>query len=229
MSSIALVGPGAVGGVIAATLISRGHDVTLCARRAVGPLSVELLSGVVSLAPKVLTDPAQGRPVDWVLVATKAYDAAGAAAWFSGLVGPQTRVAILQNGVEHRERFAAYLAPGQILPVMVDIPAERPAPGRIVQRGAGKMIVPDGADGARFVELFAGTSLVVTATADFTSAVWRKLCLNSIGAINALLLKPAGVFRDEAGGVRVPGADDTPADPAVSGASIRGRLRAMWE
>ena len=198
-SSIALIGPGAVGGIIAAALVSRGgHDLTLCARRPVGALSVELLNGVVSLAPKVLTDPTQGRPVDWVLVATKAYDAAGAAAWFPGLVGPSTRVAILQNGVEHRERFAAYLDAAQILPVMVDIPAERPSPGRIVQRGAGKMIVPEGADGTRFVELFAGTSLAVTATADFTSAVWRKLCLNSIGAFNALLLKPAGVFRDEA-------------------------------
>ncbi|MEJ1974344.1 MAG: 2-dehydropantoate 2-reductase N-terminal domain-containing protein [Lacunisphaera sp.] len=138
--------------------------------------------------------------MDWVLVATKAYDAAGAAAWFPGLVGPHTRVAILQNGVEHRERFAPWLAAEKITPVMVDIPAERPSPGRIVQRGAGKMIVPAGPDGARFVVLFAGTALSVSETPDFKTAVWRKLCLNSIGAINALLLKPAGVFRDEAVG-----------------------------
>ena len=198
MSSLALIGPGAVGGVIAASLAARGLDVTLCARRAVGELSVGLLTGDVKLAPTVLTDPAQGRPVDWVLVATKAYDAAGAAAWFPSLVGPHTRVAILQNGVEHRERFAPWLQPGQIVPVMVDIPAERPTPGRIVQRGPGKMIVPAGADGARFVALFSGTALEVTETSDFKSAVWRKLCLNSVGAINALLLKPTGVFHDEA-------------------------------
>ena len=200
MPTIALIGPGAIGGIIAASLVSRGFAVTLCARRAVGELSVELLSGPVKLAPTVLTDPAQGRPVDWVLVATKAYDAAGAAAWFPGLVGPQTRVAILQNGVEHRERFASWLAAPKITPVMVDIPAERPSPGRIVQRGAGKMIVPAGPEGAAFVALFAGTALSVTETPDFKTAVWRKLCLNSIGAINALLLKPAGVFRDEAVG-----------------------------
>ncbi len=198
MPSVALVGPGAVGGIIAATLISRGHAVTLCARRPVGVLSVELLSGAVKVAPTVLTDPAQGRAVDWVLVATKAYDAAGAAAWFSKLVGPQTRVAILQNGVEHRERFAAWLKPEQIVPVMVDIPAERPSPGRIVQRGPGKMIVPAGVDGSRFVDLFAGTALAVSTTPDFKTAVWRKLCINSPGAINALLLKPTGIFRDEA-------------------------------
>jgi 2-dehydropantoate 2-reductase len=199
MAAIAIVGPGAVGGVIAGWLTQRGgHDLTLCARRHVGAPTVELLSGPVRLKPDMLTDPAQGRPVDWVLVTTKAYDCAGAAAWFPTLVGPDTVVAILQNGVEHRERFTPYLAAAKILPVMVDIPAERPDPGRIIQRGLGKMVVPAGDAGARFVALFAGTALAVGATADFTSAVWRKLCLNAPGALNALLLKPTGVFRDEA-------------------------------
>lgn len=199
MSSIALIGPGSVGGVIAASLEQVGADeLLLCARRAMGTLSVGLLTGEVTFAPTVLTDPAQGCPMDWVLVATKAYDAAGAATWFNRLVGPQTRVAILQNGVEHRERFAPWLKPEQIVPVMVDIPAERPTPGRIVQRGSGKMIVPAGTDGARFAEIFVGTAISVSETSDFKSAVWRKLCLNSVGAINALLLKPTGVFRNEA-------------------------------
>lgn len=199
MAAIAIIGPGAVGGVIAGWLTQRGgHDLTLCARRNVGAPTVELLSGPVRLRPGLLTDPAQGRPVDWVFVTTKAYDAAGAAAWFPTLVGPDTAVAILQNGVEHRERFAPYVAAAKILPVMVDIPAERPDPGRIIQRGPGKMVVPAGDAGARFVALFAGTALAVGTTADFTSAVWRKLCLNAPGALNALLLKPTGVFRDEA-------------------------------
>jgi 2-dehydropantoate 2-reductase len=201
MPTLALIGPGAVGGVVAATLERRGgNDLVLVARRALGELAVGLLDAEVKLSARVVTDPAQARPVDWVLVATKAYDAAGAAIWFPGLVGPQTRVAILQNGVEHRERFASWLRPEQIVPVMVDIPAERPSPGRIVQRGAGRMIVPAGPDGARFAALFAGTAIEVSETPDFKSAVWRKLCLNSVGAINALLLQPAGVFHVEAVG-----------------------------
>src|SRR5687767_10598176 len=139
MATITLIGPGAVGGVIAASLAQRGgHVLTLCARRALRELAVDLLGQPVTFSPVVLTDPAQGEPVDWVLVCTKAYDCAGAAAWFPKLVGPQTRVAILQNGVEHRERFASWLKPEQIVPVMVDIPAERPALDRIVQRGPGK-------------------------------------------------------------------------------------------
>ena len=175
-----------------------GHELTLCARRPLGEISVELSTGIVPLTATMLTNPAQGRPVDWVLVTTKAYDAAGAAAWFPSLVGPHTLVAILQNGVEHRERFAPYLDAAKLLPVMVDCPVERPVPTRIIQRGPGRMAVPAGPEGARFAALFSETALEVAQAADFKSVIWRKLCINSAGVISALLLKPAGVMRDEA-------------------------------
>jgi 2-dehydropantoate 2-reductase len=198
MSRIALVGPGAVGGVIAAWLGQTGrHEVTLCARRPLGELHVDTPQGPLISRPAVLTAPEQAGPVDWVLVATKAYDAPGAAAWLKGLATKGAPVAILQNGVEHRERFTPYLPAEQILPVMIDCPAERTDPTHIRQRGTAKMVVPDGAQGREFVGLFAGTPVEVSTTSDFQSAIWRKLCLNSSGVINALLLQPAGVSHDE--------------------------------
>ena len=172
------------------------HEVTLCARRPLEGLTVETPGGVITARPVVLTDPAQAAAVDWILVATKAYDAAGAATWLGRLAAGGATVAILQNGVEHRERFAPYLAPERILPVMVDCPAERTEPSRIRQRGPARMAVADDVPGRSFAALFAGTPVEVTLTADFKSAVWRKLCLNSAGVVNALLLQPAGAMRD---------------------------------
>ncbi|MDI1336658.1 MAG: 2-dehydropantoate 2-reductase [Lacunisphaera sp.] len=198
MARIALVGPGAVGGVIAAWLETTGrHRVTLCARRPLGGLHVETPHGSITAKPAVLTDPAQATPVDWVLVATKAYDAAGAAAWLKGLAAEGAPVAILQNGVEHRERFAAYVPAAQLVPVMVDCPAERTDPTHIRQRGPARMVVQDDARGRGFVALFAGTPVEVSVTPDLKSAVWRKLCLNSSGVINALLLQPTAAMHDE--------------------------------
>jgi 2-dehydropantoate 2-reductase len=198
MASIAIVGPGAIGGVIAAALEQRGgHRLVLCARRALAGLTVELPAGPWPLRMPILADPASGEPVDWVLVTTKAYDAAGAAAWFPALVGPATRVAVLQNGVEQRERFTPWLPADRIVPVMIDCPAERPAPDRVVQRGPGRMAVPAGTAGTAFVALFSGTALDAQAVADFKSVVWRKLCLNAAGILNALLLKPNFIMRDE--------------------------------
>ncbi len=198
MARVAIVGPGAVGGVMAAWLDKTSwHQVTLCARRPLAELHVETPQGPLVARPMVLTAPGQAKPVDWVLVATKAYDAAGAAAWLKGLAAQGAPVAILQNGIEHRERFAPYLPAEQIVPVMVDAPAERTDPTHIRQRGIARMVVQDDARGREFVALFSGTPVEVATTPDLKSAVWRKLCLNSSGVINALILQPTAAMHGE--------------------------------
>jgi 2-dehydropantoate 2-reductase len=198
VAHVAIVGPGAVGGVMAAWLASSGHHtVTLCARRPIGELVVTVGERQLISRPAVVTEPERATPVDWLLVTTKAYDAAGAARWLPTLTRNDTPVAILQNGVEHRERFASYLPAARIVPVMVDCPAERTAVNQVRQRGTAKMVVGDDPLGRSFAELFADTEIEVTLTADLKSALWRKLCLNAAGAVCALLLKPAGIMRDE--------------------------------
>jgi hypothetical protein len=129
-----VIGPGAIGGTIAAW-ISRSPlvgDLTLCVRTPLDKLVVEAPDGtIIEATPRVVTDPARiTAPVDWVLVATKAYDVAAAALWLKPLLGPQTRVAVLQNGVEHVERFTPFLPAERIVPVIVDDPrrADRAGP-----------------------------------------------------------------------------------------------------
>jgi 2-dehydropantoate 2-reductase len=198
VTRIAIIGPGAVGATIAAWLQHTGrHEIFLCARRPLSGLTVETTAGIIAAQPPTLTDPAAAPAVDWVLVTTKAYDAASAATWFPRLGATGGPVAILQNGVEHRERFAAFLPAGRIVPVVVDVPAERNGQNQIRQRGPGLLTVADDARGQDFAGLFAGTDIRVVLTPDFQSAAWRKLCLNSAGAISALLLQPAGILRDE--------------------------------
>ena len=108
---------------------------------------------------------------------------------------PATCLAVVQNGVEHMERFAAIVPRERTLPVIIDIPAERSAPGRIRQRRQGDLTVPSGELAARFAALFEGTPLTPRLSDDWISAAWRKLALNSAGVVNALTRKPAGVVR----------------------------------
>lgn len=143
-----------------------------------------------------MTDPAalQGRSLDGVLVATKAYDVSGAAQWLAHV--PATAwVAVLQNGVEHEERFAPFVARDRIVPVVVACSAERLAPGRMRQRGDARLIVPDEAHGRAFVALFEGTDVRAETTPDFRSAAWRKLCLNAAGAVPAAILATGPIAR----------------------------------
>ena len=100
---------------------------------------------------------------------------------------------MIQNGVEHVARFERHFDRTRIVPVMIDLPADRIAPGRTMQRGPAHLVVPAGKNGAAFLALFAHANFDAKQTDDFVTAVWRKLCLNSAGAVSAVLLKPAGI------------------------------------
>ncbi|CAN5322369.1 2-dehydropantoate 2-reductase [soil metagenome] len=197
-TSIAVIGPGAVGATVAAWLAQNpALEVQVCARTTFDRLEVETPGGPLTATPRVLTSPDQASPVDWAIITTKTYDATATGAWLARLVGSATRVAVLQNGVEHVARFTPYVDAGRITPAVVDIPAERSAPGRVRQRRDGSILVPDGAAGDAFALLFAHTPIGVSTTPDFTTAAWKKLALNCAGAVNALTLRPSGVARRE--------------------------------
>ncbi len=194
MATVLLIGPGAIGATLAAWLCQDDrHRVAVAARTPFDSIEVQTPQGVIHAQPRVFTETSQVSPVDWVLVATKAYDSDAAARWFANACGPATRVAVIQNGVEHVARFEKHFDRERIVPVMIDLPVDRLSPGRTVQRGPARIVVPAGKSGADFVRLFAHTNFDAQETGDFTSAVWRKLCLNSAGAVNAVLLKPAGI------------------------------------
>jgi 2-dehydropantoate 2-reductase len=161
-------------------------------------LTVQTPDGVVTVKAKNLTGPALAEPVDWVFVATKAYNAQGAAAWFPFLCKNNAPVAVVQNGVEHRERFAPYVSPESIVPVIIDCPVERQEDGTVRQRGPVRMNVEAGQLGQEFAQLFAGANAQIEQTGDFVTAAWRKLCINSAGALSALTGRPAGVLQEEA-------------------------------
>jgi 2-dehydropantoate 2-reductase len=202
MARIAIVGVGAIGGVVASLLqTAERHELVLCVRRPLKGLAVEIEGREIRIDATVLTRPADATPVDWVMVATKAYDVEAAAQWLDGLCANGAPVAVLQNGVEHRERFTPYIAKEKIVPVIVDCPAERrpsqDGVDHVVQRGPMSLKVQDSMFGRAFVELFAGTAADALAVEDWTTVAWKKLCHNAVGALPALLLKPAGVMREE--------------------------------
>jgi 2-dehydropantoate 2-reductase len=192
MSTIAVVGPGAVGGIVAAWLAQK-HEVTVCARSPLSDLVIETPDGALRASPLVLTDPAAARQADWVLVATKAYDIESTAPWLKRLMGDGTRLAVLQNGVEHVERFRHLVPEERIVPAIVDIPANRTAPGRVIQHVYGTIVVPVGVAGEDFVALFKDGGIAVSADPDLKSRAWQKLCINAAGAVSALTLNSTGV------------------------------------
>jgi 2-dehydropantoate 2-reductase len=196
MKSIALIGPGAIGGAVTVRLAQMTeHQVVVCARSDVSQLTLEAPEGKWTVTPKVHVSPVLVQPVDWIFVATKAYDAAATAKWFPNLIGPQTRLAVLQNGVEHVGRFAPYFPEARILPVIVDMPVERDAPGYFRQRRAGRFTVSQNSEGEEFDRILRQTGIEIRLTSDFQTEAWHKLAVNCAGAVSALVLKPASIVQ----------------------------------
>lgn len=195
MAKVAVVGVGAIGSVTAAALERAGkHELILCTRRPMKELHVETPGGQVVVRGKNLTVASDATPVEWVIVSTKAYHAEPTAAWFGGLCAPQTKVAVVQNGVEHRERFSPWVAAERLLPVIIECPAEKREDGSVLQRAWARMVVEEGPVGAEFASLFEGSGATTELTSDFTTAAWKKLCVNSHGALSAMTKLPNRVI-----------------------------------
>lgn len=196
---IAVVGVGAIGGSVAADLADLGrHELQLCTRTPFGILEVAHSSGTSRVETTAVCSPSEARPVDWVLLATKTYQSRSAVPWLEKLCNSETVVAVLQNGVDHQERIAPLLVSGaRVLPVVVQIPAEKLGPGTIAQQHPGALVVEESPAGREFASLFEGGRTTIRTTDDFVTQAWWKLLNNAaIGGISALVLRELGVVND---------------------------------
>ncbi len=198
--TIAVIGLGSIGGVAAGCLAAAGrHRVIACVRRPVEKLVLDQPGGTIELRLTAFTDPAQAKePADWVLLCTKTHQTQSAAPWLARLCAPETRVAVLQNGIGHVERVAPLADGAKVVPIIVYYNGERLAPDRMrLRQGSDRdMAVADDEDSRVFARLFAGTALRVQLCADFATLIWRKLLINAVAnPITALTLQRQAVLR----------------------------------
>src|SRR6476646_2681191 len=140
---IAVIGAGGVGGAFGAALAKAGADVTFVARgahlaamRASG-LKVLGPRGDVHLNPCQATDqPAGIGPVDFVLFCVKLWDVESAGAAIRLIVGPDTAVIPLQNGVDAHERLIPVLGREAVMGGTAFVTGSIIAPGVVRQTGA---------------------------------------------------------------------------------------------
>ncbi|MGW5054057.1 2-dehydropantoate 2-reductase [Actinokineospora sp. NPDC004072] len=236
MTTMAIVGPGALGTVFAHAALEAGIDPLVCARRPLAGLALRAGGVRTELPVRVITRPDQAEPAEWVLLTTKARDAASTAPWMARLLRPGSTLVALQNGVEHAEHAGPLLGPAALLPGLVYIAAERRADGEVLHRRGREVVVPRSPAAAALTRLLAGSGLLVRQDADFTTAAWRKLlgnaAANPITALtlrrmevmeSARMLDLADVVLREAVAVgRAAGADLGPADIAATLEFYRG-------
>lgn len=202
--SVALVGPGAIGLVVTTALVDAGHRPLVAARtpfeRIVHRLDDTTFEADAGTHFDLLTDPGEvPGPVELVIVATKIPQTSDAAPWLEALCGDDTVLAGVQNGIDHRVRLSTWVPPHAVVPVVVNLPAEREAPGVVASSSRSSLAVPDDAAGQRLATALEGSFLQVRPLDDeaFATASWTKLVVNSaIGILAVLTGAPNGVIAD---------------------------------
>lgn len=206
---VAIFGTGGAGGYFGAKLALAGEDVTFIARgehlRAIraGGLRLETPGEDLLIHPaRATADPAQVGTVDAVLVGVKTWQLREAAEAMRPMMGAETFVVPLQNGVEAAGQLAQILGAGRVLEGLCGTVSRLIGPGHILSLGETNFVKfgePDDRPSGRAERLrgaFERAGVRAEVPADIRAALWEKfIFVVPYGGVGALTRAPAGVVR----------------------------------
>ncbi len=206
LSSIAILGPGGVGGFIAAALARAGEGVTVIARESTAELIAARGIDVQSVrlgnfVARPSSTPLLQAPVDVLLIATKA---TGLRASLERVAAEPSLVVPLLNGLDHMTPLRERFGPRSVAAGAIRIEADRPAPGRIVQSSPFLRVDLAADDPAlgRALERLAATLLAAGIPAEIgpseAQILWSKLVrLNALACTTSASDRPIGLIRSD--------------------------------
>ena len=186
----AILGSGAVGGYFGAKLAKAGQDVTFIARgahlEAIRSKGLEVRSaklGDFTVKAAAESDTSRVGPVDVAVVSVKAYDNPTALPMLKPLIGPDTAVLTLQNGVDSGDEVAAIAGERHVLGGTTYVATALEGPGLIVQTGVHRSIIFGEVFAERgritprvqsIADVLAAADIQVTPVADARVPIWDK-------------------------------------------------------
>ncbi|GAA1702438.1 2-dehydropantoate 2-reductase [Microcella alkalica] len=187
---IAVVGAGAIGGVLAALLSRAGDDVVVTARgehgAAIARDGLELSGGWGSFLARVPVVERVEPPVDLIVLATKAHDSAAALSAITGCDG--TPVLVVQNGLGGADAARDALPHSPVAIGFALFAASLVVPGHVSVTGPAPLTLAGDAAAIAVAlpALRAALPEEVTVTDDVRGAQWTKLLVNQVNALPAI-------------------------------------------
>ena len=205
---LVVVGAGGVGGYFGGKLQRRGTAVTFVARGAHlealrrRGLTIRWASEGEWSVPATAVEHLEGQPTaDAVLLCVKSFDTEQAVEAIRPVVGPDTAVVSLQNGVDNEEKIDAALGAGRAVGGVAYVFATIEGPGLIAHTQGGRVVLGE-LDGQtrprteRLRDAFTAAGVPTELSPDIRRALWDKyLAITAQAGMTALTRKPTGVIR----------------------------------
>lgn len=192
MTSILIVGAGAVGALFGSALARQGAQVSVVCRSDYDVVAREgydiispLLGNHRFYPHRVLRDVAECKtPPDYLVLTTKVLEGVDRAALIRPAVGPATVIVLIQNGVDIEAEIATAFAENEILSGLALVGVGRSAPGMVNHQAMGQLNLgryPSGASPAaeRLAALFNGGGIGCKVTDNVVGARWQKAVWNA--------------------------------------------------
>jgi 2-dehydropantoate 2-reductase len=210
---IAMMGSGGVGGYFGARMASGGSDVTFIARgehlTAIQSHGLRVDSrdmGNITIYPANATKiPAEVGIVDCVIVAVKLWDTEETGRAILPMLGSETAVLSLQNGVEGDAVLAGIVGDQRIISGVAFIASSIGEPGVIKHIGTMQRVVIGESNGASsprikaLHEALTKGSVVSEISSDVERTIWEKFVfLIGLSATTTLMRKTLGPIRQHA-------------------------------
>lgn len=203
---VAIMGAGGTGGYFGGLLARSGEDVTFIARgahlaalRTNGLRVTSRLAGDFTVPVAATDDPSTVGAVDLALFCVKAYDTGTAAELSRPLVGPETVVLPLQNGIDSAERIGAVVGLDHVIGGVALITSTIEAPGVIAQTaGLGKILLGELTGGTstrteRLLDAFQRAGIAAELHPAIRTALWEKfIFICAFSGVTALARLPIG-------------------------------------
>lgn len=202
---IAIMGSGGVGAYVGSRLQAAGEDAHFIARgphlAAMQTQGLRIESPIAPLhlpSVQATDDPAQVGHVDLIVFAVKLWDTASAARQMAPMVGPNTRILTLQNGIDSSAMIAEQLPDAQVRGGVIYVSAVIDRPGVIRSPGGLHVIVADAAQGDPVMAAFfdacdRATALDAKPTDHMDVVLWEKfIALTALSGSTSLLRASMG-------------------------------------
>lgn len=193
------MGAGSIGGYFGGMLCRGGNQVTLIARgrhrQAIADHGLKVVTDDEDLIIRCDTtdDPRQVGPVDLVLLTVKTYHNPRAVPTMLPMIGPDTIILCLQNGIDSYQAAVAAAGENWVLPGAAYIEASLPEPGVVKQTGKVVRIIfseLDGSDsprGRRIRRVLEQSGIPAEFTQDIRQTLWSKfLFIATLAGVTAM-------------------------------------------